>query len=179
MRTILETPRLRFRELGMDDLDFVAMMLGDPEVSFYYERSFTRQDAEAWLQRQLDRYRLDGHGLWLVVDRASGMSVGQVGLAIQEVEDVREPELAWLLHRPYWGCGYATEAGAAARDAAFERWHYPRVISLIRPVNLASQRVAERIGLRPGRLVQFHGFAHIVFELSAMELGLQRAAIPT
>lgn len=169
MQFILETRRLRLRELVVDDLDFVATMLGNPDVSRYYERIFTRRDAEAWLRRQVDRYQRDGHGLWLTVDRATGTPIGQVGLLIQQLEGVREPEVGWLLHRPFWGHGFATEAAAAVRDAAFSRWRHAHVVSLIRPVNLPSVRVAERIGMRPGRLVQFNGFEHIVFGVSAAE----------
>ncbi len=140
MATVLETTRLLLREMIPADLDFVATMLGDPDVARYYERRFTRRDAEAWLDRQLERYRRDGHGLWLVTDRQDGTPVGQVGLAIQEVEGEQHAEVGWLLHRPFWGRGYATEAGAATRDAAFSRWGYPGVISLIRPENIPSQK---------------------------------------
>ncbi len=166
MKTILETPRLILRELVPDDLDFVATMLADPRVSRYYERTFSRADAEVWLERQLDRYRRDGHGLWLVVERDTATPIGQVGLAFQDVEGALQPEIGWLLHAPYWGRGYATEAARATRDAAFDRWHYDPVISLIRPENTASQRVAARIDMTPGRHVQFHGYDHIVFSVS-------------
>jgi len=161
--SVLETPRLRLREMTASDIDFVATMLAHPDVNRYYERRFTRAESEEWLSRQFDRYDRDGHGLWLVLDRATGQPVGQVGLSMQDVEGTRHPEVGWLLHRPYWGRGYATEAGAATRDAAFERWGYDHVISLIRPVNVPSQRVALRIGMTQGRLVQFHGFEHFVF----------------
>ena len=167
MQVIAETPRLRLREMVKEDLDFVATMLADPEVSRYYERQFDRADAQVWLERQLRRYARDGHGLWIVEERDSGTPVGQVGLAVQDVEGERHPEIGWLLHRPCWGRGYATEAGAAARDVAFARWHYPYVISLIRPVNTPSRRVAERLGMEPGREVQFHGFTHIVYSITA------------
>ena len=160
---MLDTPRLRLRELVPSDLDFVATMMADPDVVRYYERRFSRADARAWLDRQLERYRQDGHGLWLVLARDAGTPLGQVGLMLQEVEGVRMPEIGWLLHRPFWGRGYATESAAATRDAAFTRWGHERVISLIRPVNTPSQRVAQRIGMSPGRRVEFHGFEHIVF----------------
>jgi [ribosomal protein S5]-alanine N-acetyltransferase len=161
--TVLETPRLQLREMTPGDLDFVATMLAHPEVNHFYERRFSRAESKEWLSRQLDRYRRDEHGLWLVLDRTTSEPVGQVGLCMQDVEGTRHAEIGWLLHRPFWGKGYATEAGAATRDAAFERWHYDHVISLIRPVNVRSQRVAVRIGMTPGRRVQFHGYEHFVF----------------
>ena len=163
MLPALETPRLLLYELVPGDLDFVAAMLADPDVSRYYERRFERADAQVWLDRQLDRYRNWGHGLWLVRERATGLPVGQVGLALQEVDGVRRPEVGWLLAREYWGRGYATEAGAGVLAAGFERWQYPEVISLIRPENIPSRRVAERLGMDPGAEVEFHGFRHIVY----------------
>ena len=166
MALILETARLRLRELTSTDLDFVATMMGDGEVTQWYGRRFSRADAEVWLDQQLERYRVDGHGLWLVLDRQEGTPIGQVGLMLQEVEGVELPEIGWLLHRPFWGRGYATEAAAATRDAAFTRWRYGAVISLIRPVNTPSQRVAQRIGMQPGRLVDFEGFQQIVFQVA-------------
>ena len=169
---VLETARLRLREMTHGDLDFVATMLAHPEVNHYYERRFTRAESSEWLSRQLDRYRRDGHGLWLVLERETSEPVGQVGLCMQDVEGTRQPEIGWLLHRPFWGKGYATEAGAATRDAAFARWGYDHVISLIRPVNVPSQRVALRIGMMPGRLVYFHGHEHFVF-------GMEKPAVIT
>jgi RimJ/RimL family protein N-acetyltransferase len=138
-------------------------------VNHFYERQFTRDDSRIWLERQIERYRRDGHSHWLVTLRGTGEPIGQVGLVLHEVDGVLEPEIGWLLHRPYWGHGYATEAGAASRDAAFDRWGHDHVISLIRPVNLPSQRVAQRLGLTAGRRVHFHGFEHIVFGITASD----------
>lgn len=56
MTTILETDRLRLREMVPADLDFVATMPADREVTYYYERRFTSDEANAWLYRQLKRY---------------------------------------------------------------------------------------------------------------------------
>jgi RimJ/RimL family protein N-acetyltransferase len=160
---VAETARLRLRQLEPGDLDFVADMLGHPEVSRYYETHFDREASAAWLERQRARYRSDGHGLWLVVEQTTGAPVGQVGLLMQEVEGERRPEIGWLLHRPYWGRGYATEAALATRDVAAARFGYAHVISLIRPENLPSQAVARRVGMAPGREVPFHGYRHVVW----------------
>src|SRR5258708_3893116 len=168
MHPILQTPRLVFREMSLADLDFVAAMLADPEVMRFYPKCYSRDEAEAWIQRNLDRYARDGHGRWLVLDRATGEPRGQVGLVMQEVEGTLEPEVGYLIHRPFWRQGLAAEAARATRDYAFGVLGKRRVISLIRPENVPSQGVARKIGMRPEpRTVQHGGFEHLVFSVSA------------
>lgn len=163
MTDVLVTARLCLRELVPDDLDFVAGMLADPRVSQFYPKRFDREDARDWIDRQIARYAQEGHGLWLVSERATGRPVGQVGLLLQKVEGVAEPEMAWLLPRQCWGKGYATEAAAATRQAAFSRWSYPHVVALIRPDNAQSRRVADRLGMTLEREVWREGFRHLVY----------------
>jgi RimJ/RimL family protein N-acetyltransferase len=165
-RTALETERLVLRELTPGDLPFVAEMLGDARTMRFYPWTCTPLEARAWLQKQLDRYREDGHGLWLVVDRASGDKVGQVGLAWQDVEGRRLPEIGWLVRRAWWRRGIATEAAIGVRDNAFTEHGLDRVISLIRPVNEPSQGVARKVGMHPVREVDFHGYRHIEFAVA-------------
>jgi ribosomal-protein-alanine N-acetyltransferase len=163
---ILQTKRLTLRELTWDDLDFVATMLADPLVMRHWPKCYSREEATAWLQKQLDRYREDGHGFWLVSGRNVGTSIGQVGLLRHEIDGVDEAALGYLIHAPFWRQRYATEAAAAVRDYAFNQLAKDRVISLIRPANISSQRVALRIGLKPEKLVMFRDFEHLVFSSS-------------
>jgi len=158
---VLETARLAFRELRADDLDFVAAMLSDPEVMRYYPKVYSRDEARGWIERQQERYARDGHGLWLVLDRTGGSPIGQVGLLLQGIEGVDEPEIGYLIHRPFWRRGYATEAACAVRDAAFGRG-LDHCISLIRPENVPSRGVARKVGMTSGREVLFHGLPHLV-----------------
>jgi [ribosomal protein S5]-alanine N-acetyltransferase len=101
MKVILETPRLILREMSRSDLDFVAVMLADPEVMRFYPKCYCREEAETWIERQIKRYARHGHGLWLVVEKATAESVGQVGLLIQHIDGVDEKEVAYLIHRDY------------------------------------------------------------------------------
>lgn len=163
---MLMSDRLEMRELTSDDLPFVAEMVGDAETMRYYPHPFMPTEARYWLARQLDRYARDGHGLWLVVDRQTGKRVGQVGLAIQDVDGGKEPEIGWLIHRRYWRNGFATEAGRAVRDHAFKTMGLHRVISLIRPVNEPSQGVARKVGMVVERETDFHGYRHLVYAVT-------------
>ncbi len=165
MVTILETPRLLLREMTLGDLDFLAGMLADPEVMRYYPALLDRAGAEEWLRRQIGRYASHGYGFWLAADRFTGAPRGQVGLIPPRgIEGADETDIGYLIHRPYWRQGFASEAAAACRDYAFDVLGRPRVICLVRPENKPSQGVARKIGLTPSALqVELAGFAHIVF----------------
>jgi [ribosomal protein S5]-alanine N-acetyltransferase len=164
MTCILETPRLLLREMTLADLDFVAAMLADPEVMRFYPKCYTREEAETWVQRQTKRYARHRHGLWLVVEKATGQPVGQVGLLIQNLQGVEEKEVGYLIHRPFWRRGFAVEAARGCRDYAFRVFDRQRVLALIRPENLPSQAVALKLGMTSQpHTVQHSGFEHLVF----------------
>ncbi len=56
-------------------------------------------------------------------------------------------EVAWRLHRQYWGHGYATEAAQAAIADGFNRVGLAEVVSMTALPNVASMRVMERLGM--------------------------------
>jgi [ribosomal protein S5]-alanine N-acetyltransferase len=157
------TDRLLLREMDSSDLDFIAEMLGDPQVTRFYPKPYTRADAIAWIERQQARYARDGYGLWLVLLRTERVPVGQVGLLRQNVNGVAVPEIGYLLAHRFWGRGLATEAAIATRDYAFDELRFDRVVSLIRPENHSSQRVARRVGMRPVSSTLHAGLKHLVY----------------
>jgi RimJ/RimL family protein N-acetyltransferase len=132
-------------------------------VMRFYQKPLGRSEADAWIARQLERYVRDGHGLWLVEERATGQPVGTVGLIAQVVDGVGETEVAYLVHRPHWKRGFAAEAALAVRDHALGALGKSRVVSLIRPANLPSQAVARRMGMAPVASTVREGLEHMVF----------------
>ncbi|MHB8875691.1 MAG: GNAT family N-acetyltransferase [Myxococcaceae bacterium] len=161
-RVVLETERLTLREMNLDDLDAVAAMLADPEVMRFWPRPQTREEAEAWVLRQVQRYASHGFGYWLAFGRESGELAGQAGLLPTVVEGVEEVGLGYILHRSAWGRGLATEAARGCVAHAFGLGK-ERVVALVRPENRASVHVAERLGMKLERKVTFSGFEHAVY----------------
>ncbi|GAA1961397.1 GNAT family N-acetyltransferase [Kitasatospora viridis] len=141
------TERLTFSQIVEGDLDDLAALLADPEVMRYYPRPKTREEARGWLEWNRGLYAERGFGLWTVRLTATGEYLGDCGLTPQLVEGVTEIEVGYHVRADRQGRGYATEAAAACRDHAREVLGVSRLIALIHPDNLPSQRVAEKIGL--------------------------------
>ena len=141
------TGRLAFREMSADDLDDMATLLGDPEVMRYYPHPKDRAEALAWITRNRERYAQDGFGLWLLTRTDTGEFVGDCGLTLQTVEGTTDVEVGYHVRADLQGRGYATEAAAACRDHARDTLGVSRLIAIINPANVPSQRVAEKVGL--------------------------------
>jgi RimJ/RimL family protein N-acetyltransferase len=162
---ILETERLSLREITADDLDDLLEIWGDPEAMRLFPRTLDHQAMREWIERNQRRYEEHGHGLWAVILRSEQKLVGDCGLAVQEVSGVEELEIGYHFNRKYWGRGYATEAARACMDYAFERLGRRRIISMVRPENAPSRRVAERNGLRIEKEVFWRGYQHYVYAI--------------
>ena len=143
----IQTDRLLLREMTQADFPALCQMLYDPVVMKAYEGAFTQAEAQAWLDRQISRYRKDGLGLWAVVLRETGQMIGQCGLTWQEADGHPVLEVGYLFSRAYWRQGYAAEAARACRDFAFDTLGAETVYSIIRDTNAASRAVALRNGM--------------------------------
>jgi RimJ/RimL family protein N-acetyltransferase len=146
-RTPAPTCRLAFREMTTSDLDDMAALLSDPRVMRYYPRPKTRDEALAWIDWNQRLYRQEGFGLWLLTLKSTGEFVGDCGLTPQEVDGVTDVEVGYHVRADLQGHGYATEAAAACHAYARDVLEVSRLIAIIHPENVASQRVAEKIGL--------------------------------
>jgi [ribosomal protein S5]-alanine N-acetyltransferase len=144
----LETERLVLRSMLASDIASLHLIFTDPNVmaSFGVDL-FTREQMQRWLQRNLDHQNECGYGLFSVLLKETGELIGDCGLEQMDVNGVQLAELGYDFRSAFWNQGYATEAACAVRDYAFDVLHLPQLISLIRVGNLASKRVAEKVGM--------------------------------
>jgi len=143
---VIETPRLVLRPMRLADVDDLLHLFGDPVVmAAFASDPFDRRQMEQWVERNLEHQERFGYGLFSVIRQTDGALIGDCGLERLEDESV---ELGYDLRRDCWNQGFATEVAAAVRDHAFHVLNLPRLISLIRQGNIASRRVAEKIGMR-------------------------------
>lgn len=144
-----ETARLRLRPMRAEDFDALLLIFTDPKVMAAFDGiPFDHAQMAHWLQRNLDHQAQHGYGLFSVIHKADEVLVGDCGLEVMDLGGAPVVELGYDFRNDYWGQGLATEAARAVRDFAFDALHLPRLLSLIRVGNRASQRVAEKIGMR-------------------------------
>jgi len=160
---ILQTPRLLLREFNPQDAAALEPVLGDPVAMEWYPEPLDRRGVESWIRRNLDRYQRNGHGLWAMLLKDSGELIGDCGCTIQDVEGKNEMEVGYHVRRDLWRRGYATEAARACMDYAFSTLGAKRVISMIRPENVPSRRVAEKNGMTCEKIIFWHGYDHCIY----------------
>lgn len=156
---MLETPRLVLRPMQASDMDALLRIFTDPHVMAAFDSPpFDRAQMARWLQRNLDHQAKHGYGLFSVMLKTNGVLIGDCGLEVVDVDGERVAELGYDFRSDYWHQGCATEAATAVRDYAFGALNLPRLVSLIRVGNVASQRVAEKIGMQ--RLSEFTRYGY-------------------
>jgi ribosomal-protein-alanine N-acetyltransferase len=147
---ILETERLTLRHLIPSDLDDLFALYRDPDVRRYFpEGTLTYDETKEELE-----WFLNGHprhpelGLWATIHKATGQFIGRCGLLPWTIDGRDEVEVAYLIDKDYWGQGLGTEAAQAILDYGFGPLGLSRLICLPERENLASIKVAEKIGMR-------------------------------
>jgi [ribosomal protein S5]-alanine N-acetyltransferase len=160
---LIETDRLVLRPLTPEDEPELAAVLSDPVTMRWYPRPYTADEVGRWIERQIGSYP-KGSGLLGIVEKQTGRLIGDCGPRWQEVEGRMELEIGYHVNRERWNQGFATEAARAVMDYAFQQFDVDRVISMIRPENAASRRVAEKNGLTMDRVVFWHDYDHCVYQ---------------
>jgi RimJ/RimL family protein N-acetyltransferase len=162
-KSIIKTERLYLREMAPEDVEALLAVLGDAESMRYYPKPFDREMVEAWVASRRTRYARDGFGLWAMVLKETGEVIGDCGLMVQEVDGIGEVEVGYHVRRDQQNQGLATEAARACMEYGFGQLCQTRLISLIRPENLPSRRVAEKNGLTIEKEVDWKGLRHFVY----------------
>jgi RimJ/RimL family protein N-acetyltransferase len=142
-----ETTRLWMRHMTNDDIAGLLTVFGDAETMRFYPAPFDRQQMQKWVDWNQHNYANSGYGLWTLLLRNTGEIIGDCGLVNQEVDGVLEVEIGYHVRRDLWGEGLATEAALACRNYGLNVLSRRHLISLIHPRNIASRRVAEKIGM--------------------------------
>ena len=145
---VLETKRLLLQEMKPNDFDALFRVLGDPETMRHYSTAFDGQHVKDWIERNMNRYRKDGFGLWAVCLKETGELIGDCGLTLQNIHGEILPEIGYHIRRDCQRKGYAKEAARTVRDWAFRKTDHPTLYSYCKYTNVPSMKTAESIGMQ-------------------------------
>lgn len=143
----LETERLFLREMNRNDYDALYRVLADTNIMRHYPYTFDEARVRSWIERNMNRYRESGFGLWAVCLKDTGEMIGDCGLTLQNINGKMLPEIGYHIRSNCQRRGYAREAAMAVRNWAFQNTDYPALYSYCKYTNEPSIRTAESIGM--------------------------------
>ena len=150
---IFKTERLVLTPVEVNDLSPLIALWADEEFTRHITgRPLTSEEVWFRLLRDLGQWSVAGYGAWTVRLANNGSYLGSVSiLDHRRLIDppLADPELGWGLSPACQGQGFASEAVQAVLDWADVRLPAARTVCMIAPENLASVRLAERVGYRP------------------------------
>jgi RimJ/RimL family protein N-acetyltransferase len=146
----IATPRLNLRQWQPPDYAHFAALNADPVVMEFFPALLSEEQSNAMAAKIQATIAHQGWGFWAVEIKATGDFAGFVGLHEPGYHLPCSPcvEVGWRLDKAFWGKGYATEAGTAALDFAFNTLQLTEVVSFTSVLNLKSQAVMQRLGMQ-------------------------------
>ncbi len=169
----LETHRLHLRPHRRGDLDHLAALYADPDITAFTKLGqLTRAEAKATLECYLANWRDKAFGIYAVFVTSSGEYAGECGLFT--LESTGDIALRYAFHKRFWGQGLATEAAHVVIDNAFRRLDMKRIVSLVEGPNHASHHVTKKLGLSIERIAQISKGELYVYAVTAEQWAKRR-----
>ena len=145
---IIETERLFLREMKENDFDALYEVLAVSDIMRHYPYTFDESRVRNWIQRNIERYRIFGFGLWAVCLKETGEMIGDCGLTMQLIDGEIKPEIGYHIRADKQRNGYAKEAAIAVRDWTFNNTPFQIVYSYMKYTNEPSVKTAISYGCK-------------------------------
>ena len=148
MKWVMESERLHFRKITKDDFINLKPILQNIDVMYAWEHAFTDDEVLEWIDKNLARYRNEGFSYFAVIEKTTNQFVGTAGPLIEDIDGTKYIGIAYIIDKKYWGKGYGIESAKASIDYAFSNLNAKVVIAQIRPNNLSSRKIAEKLNMK-------------------------------
>lgn len=170
MNLIIETRRLYLRQLNPKDILNLSLVLSDIDSMKYYPHVFSHEEVALWIERNIERYKKEGFGLWAVIRKTDNKFLGDCGITLQNIDGETLPEIGYHIIKTFCNMGYATEAAEACKKYATEILSLKSIYSYSEIGNKASQRVSEKIGMNKIKVFKSDGKDKVVYEYKVNDL---------
>lgn len=153
----ITTSRLTLRPFTLEDVIPLHRIVNEPGIMKYFPRTDPpdMERVKKLIARQFMQYETYNLGWWAVIPKGQTDLIGWNGL--QFIPETEEIEVGYLLSKPYWGQGFATEGAKAALNFGFEKLRLKEIIGLTHPENTASQNVLKKCGMQYTEQKEYFG----------------------
>ncbi len=166
----IETTRLYLRELTAEDFDALYAVLADSDIMQHYPYTFDAARVRGWIEKNRERYRVFGFGLWAVCRRETDEMIGDCGLTMQRINGVILPEIGYHVAKAHQRQGYAKEAARVVQNWSFANTPFGMLYSYMKKENAASAATARANGMRLlGEFTDDEGGQTAVYGISRAE----------
>ncbi|MGE7824350.1 GNAT family N-acetyltransferase [Paenibacillus sp. NPDC093718] len=165
MFPILETKRLRLREIQHLDAGAIYSCFSNDEVTRYYGQDTltTLEQALQFVELFANNYKEKRGIRWGIERKDAQGLIGTIGYNVWSPRHTRA-EIGYELHPEFWGQGYASEAAAAVIAYGFQELGLTRIGAVVFIENQASHALLTKLGFEAeGVLRQYiyqNGAAH-------------------
>ncbi len=172
----LETTRLRLRLFVPEDAGELSLITSDAEVMKFIGEGLplSEDETRSNLACIIEVFEKRGFGKWAVIHKELNKLIGYCGFASGNPQV--GVEIAYLLARPYWGQGLASEAAGACLRYGFEVLRLDSISGVTRPGNNKSRRVLERLGMKYVSQAVYFGYDCVHYALAQSEFRPHPAA---
>jgi len=153
-QNVLETERLVLTELRDENAAFILELFTQPSFLKYIGARGVQdlQTARAYILEMQAQYLKLGFGNVLVSLKSGGEPIGLSGFVKREALPHVDIGFAYL--QDYWGHGYAFEGAKALLHYGRFILEFPDVVAITNPLNIRSQKLLEKLGMKFDGLVQ-------------------------
>lgn len=170
MKEPIETDRLLLRELLFSDVDGLFELESNPNVHLFVgNKPVTHIDeCRAYIEFIHQQYKDFGTGRWAVILKETNEFIGWSGIKFitNEINNHKDfYEIGYRFIEKHWGKGYATEAGKAFIDYAFNEMKVDALYAYADAGNENSRKILEKLGLRYVNSFEYEGELEVWYEL--------------
>lgn len=144
----IETDRLTLRPFRLSDAIDIQGLAGERDIAdttMTIPHPYEDGMAEEWIAGQEAACNAGKSITLAIVLRSDECLVGAIGLKIEREHD--KAELGYWVGKPFWNCGYATEAARALLGYGFVELQLNRIHAAHMARNPASGRIMEKLGM--------------------------------
>jgi ribosomal-protein-alanine N-acetyltransferase len=148
---MISTRRLFIRGWREEEAEDFFSLTQDEGFTLYPINNYRQESiasARSWIERAIELNRQTQLGKWGVFEKVSGHLLGMGGLTPWRWEGEELVDITYRLRTPAWGQGYGLELARALVNYAFQVRLLPEITATITPDNLASKKIADKLGMK-------------------------------